>query len=107
MQGNTGLAFGPPLSAGVNSMPVMTPPGITPLPSPGIYGPYGNMNMANMANNVFHAAPYGSYGPLYAQGTKTGDVNHQAHNVQNRNVPKRTHDGEGLLSFTIIFLVIY
>jgi hypothetical protein len=75
-------------------MPVMTPPGITPLPSPGIYGAYGNINMAN---SVFHAAPYGSYGPLYAQGSKIGDSTQQTTNAQNRNVPKRAHDGEGLL----------
>lgn len=95
MQGNSGLSFGPPLSASSNPMSGMTPPGITPLPSPGVYGAYGNMNMANMAGNVFHAAPYGSYGPLYAQGSKAGDTPHQAHSTQNRNVPKRAHDGEG------------
>ncbi|KAI5841910.1 armadillo-type protein [Morchella snyderi] len=89
--GNQALAFGPPLSAGVGPMPVMTPPGITPLPSPGIYGAYGNINMAN---SVFHAAPYGSYGPLYAQGSKIVDSTQQTTNAQNRNVPKRAHDGE-------------
>lgn len=63
--------------------------------------------MANMANNVFHAAPYGSYGPLYAQGPKVGDVTHQTHNAQNRNVPKRTHDGEGSLSYAAVPSVTY
>lgn len=93
MQGNSGLSFGPPLSANANPMPVMTPPGITPLPSPGIYGGYGNINVTG---SVFHAAPYGPYGPLYTHGAKASDVAQQTHNTQNRNVPKRAHDGEGL-----------
>jgi hypothetical protein len=88
-----GGAFGPPLSANMGSIQVMTPPGMSPLPSPGVYGGYGHINVNSM-NPAFHA-PFGAY-PVYGQSNKNGDANHQNQPLQGRNTQKRNHDGEGL-----------
>lgn len=76
------LSFGPPLSGPMGPIQqILTPPGITPLPSPGLYGPY-----VGVANPIFHAAPFGAYPVLPV--TKVNDP------MQARPMPKRTHDGE-------------
>ncbi|KAL7271165.1 hypothetical protein RUND412_006099 [Rhizina undulata] len=82
--------FGPPLHANAGTVQIPTPPGVSPLPSPGLYGAYGQFNLPNA---VFHAAPFGPY-PLYNGSAKVADVSHQGQNFQSRNVPKRNHDGE-------------
>jgi hypothetical protein len=88
--------FGPPLSGGLSPMPMMSPSGMSPLPSPGLYGSYGHINLSNINGPMFHAAgPYGAY-PLYAQAAKSNDGNHPSHPMQGRSVQKRNHDGEGL-----------
>jgi len=85
--------FGPPLSAGLGHMPVMSPTGMSPLPSPGLYGGYGHITINPP---VFHpTAPYGAY-PLYGQNGKVIDGPHQSHNLQGRNMQKRGSDGEGI-----------
>lgn len=63
---------------------VLTPSGITPLPSPGLYGSY-----VNVPNPIFHAAPFGAY-PVVPL-PKVPDT------MQSRPVPKRNHDGESEL----------
>lgn len=63
---------------------VLTPSGITPLPSPSLYGTY-----VGVANTIFHAAPYGPY-PIVPV-TKVNDP------MQSRSAPKRNHDGESEL----------
>ncbi|KAF8540796.1 armadillo-type protein [Trichophaea hybrida] len=83
--------FGPPLSAGLGHLPVLSPTGMSPLPSPGLYGGYGHININPP---VYHAtAPYGPY-PLYGQNGKVIDGPHQSHNIQGRNMQKRGSDGE-------------
>lgn len=88
----SGTMFGPPLAANMGPLPMMSP-GISPLPSPGLYGGYGHININNINPSVFHAsAPYGPY-PVYIPNGKIVDSN-QAHNLQGRNVQKRSQDGE-------------
>lgn len=89
------MSFGPPLSGPMNPIQqVLTPPGITPLPSPGLYGPY-----VGVTNPIFHAAPFGAY-PV----VPVAKVNES---MQPRPMPKRTHDGESELNLsrTIIILL--
>ena len=69
---------------------VITPPGITPLPSPGLYGPY-----IGVGNPIFHAAPFGAY-PV----VPVPKVNDQ---MQVRPMPKRAHDGESRFKHPIYF----
>ncbi|KAF8426581.1 armadillo-type protein [Tirmania nivea] len=76
------LSFGPPLSGPMGPIQqILTPQGITPLPSPGLYGPY-----VSVSNPIFHAAPFGAYPVLPV--AKVNDT------MQARPMPKRTHDGE-------------
>ncbi|KAF8468427.1 armadillo-type protein [Kalaharituber pfeilii] len=80
--GTNNLTFGPPLSGAMAPMQqVITPPGITPLPSPGLYGPY-----VGVTNPIFHAAPFGAY-PVVPVPKVT-------ETVQARPIQKRNHDGE-------------
>lgn len=79
------MAFGPPLSGPIGPIQqVLTPPGITPLPSPGLYGPY-----VGVTNPIFHAAPFGAY-PVVPVA-KASDA------MQPRPIQKRAHDGESEL----------
>ena len=90
--------FGPPLSAGLPHLPVLSPTGMSPLPSPGIYGGYGPLSLTPAPTTVFHApapALYGPY-PLYGQNGKVIDGPHQSHTLQGRNMQKRGSDGEGV-----------
>ncbi|KAA8895705.1 armadillo-type protein [Sphaerosporella brunnea] len=83
----TGTMFGPPLSAGLGHMAVMTPTGVSPLPSPSLYGAYGQININ------FHNAPYGAY-PVYpGQNGKANDGS-QSHSISGRNMQKRNSEGE-------------
>jgi len=97
--------FGPPLSTGMAHLPTMPATGMpaagmSPLPSPGLYGAYGHINLQSInAAPVFHTAPYGAY-PLYKQA---GAVNDTPHQMQGRNMQKRGSDGEG---FAAQFLLI-
>lgn len=88
-------------------MPVMTSGMQSPLPSPGIYagpsaglyGGYGNISIGNITNPGYHMTPLGPFGahPGYQQAIQLVDGGHQGGNSQNRNAPKRGHDGEGML----------
>lgn len=84
-----GGMFGPPLSAGLGSMPMVTP-GMSPLPSPGLYGGYGHINMNAP---VFHPGAYGGYS-VYGQPQKVNEPMQQPHGMQARNMQKRPNDGE-------------
>lgn len=81
--------FGPPLSTGLGSMPMMSP-GMSPLPSPGLYGGYGHINMNAP---VFHPGAYGGYS-VYGQPQKVNEPVQQVHNMQPRNMQKRPNEGE-------------
>jgi hypothetical protein len=91
--------FGPPLSAGLGHMSVMTPTGMSPLPSPSLYGAYGQININGINSPVFPNAPYGAY-PLYGQNGKVSDGS-QSHSLSGRNMQKRSSDGEGMQSNTL------
>lgn len=88
--------FGPPLSSGMTSMSMVSP-GMSPLPSPGLYGGYGHISMNQP---VFHHGAYGGY-PVYthSQAPKVSESMQQAHGMQQRSMQqqqKRPNDGEGL-----------
>lgn len=102
-----GITFGPPI--GVSTLApmagpipaVITPPGISPLPSPGIYAGY--------PHPMFHAAPFGAY-PFFApqqvpmpQVPKQQEMPApQMQSVPQRPPNKRSHDCEYIiLSFLI------
>jgi hypothetical protein len=76
----------------------MTPTGMSPLPSPGLYGAYGQININGINPPVFHNAPYGAY-PVYP-GQNSGKSNDgsQGHGMSSRNMQKRSSEGEGMQS---------
>ncbi|KAI5852319.1 armadillo-type protein [Tricharina praecox] len=89
---NSATMFGPPLSAGMVHMPVIPNTGMAPLPSPGLYGAYGHINLQSIsAAPVFHTTPYGPPYPLYKQAGAVPDSPHQ---MQGRNMQKRGSEGE-------------